>query len=213
MSRTSQGLSPRAVVVAAASIGITTFSTSLAVPAANATWVSNHCNNNSGVVSAWIYRSDAESYAVVGAGEGYEWGGGCWNNNNTDDTPNAPDSDGEGGDCSGFTFKAWGLALNQNSTTVYSWDRFTDEHGPWQAWEFKAGVGIINTKGKSYSTTKKMDAFASSSHIGMLYSEGSDGYDQIIEAKGDAAGTGIWSRNYRTDSSYGGVGRSGWGSD
>ena len=45
----------------------------------------------------------------VAVGEGYEWGGGCWNDNNRDDTPGQPDSNGEGPDCSGFVFKTWEL--------------------------------------------------------------------------------------------------------
>ena len=33
----------------------------------------------------------------------------------------------------------------------------------------------------------------------------------IIEAKGDAQGTGIWTRSYRSNASYGGVRRQNWG--
>ncbi|MFT4287974.1 hypothetical protein [Nocardioides sp.] len=60
-----------------------------------------------------------------------------------------------------------------------------DIHGPWTAADFKAGVGIPVTKGKGYSDTYQMDAFVSDDHIGMIYEEQSDGYDRIIEAKGD----------------------------
>jgi hypothetical protein len=34
----------------------------------------------------------------------------CLNNNDRDDTPNAPDSNGEGPDCSGLVFKSWAAA-------------------------------------------------------------------------------------------------------
>ena len=47
-------------------------------------------------------------------------------------------------------------------------------------------------------------------HIGMIYAKNADGTDQIIEAKGEAYGTNIWTRAYRGDSSYGGVRRAGW---
>ena len=43
--------------------------------------------------------------------EGYQWAGGCWNDNDRDDSPGDPREDpytgGEGGDCSGFTFQVW----------------------------------------------------------------------------------------------------------
>src|SRR2546423_14313549 len=57
-----------------------------------------------------IKRSQAQSYAAVGVGEGYHWGGGCWNDNNTDDARNEPQENntsthGEGPDCSGVVYK------------------------------------------------------------------------------------------------------------
>ncbi len=62
----------------------------------------------------------------------------------------------------------------------------------------------------SKSAAIKMDAFASTDHIGMIYAPNADGTDQIIEAKGEAYGTNIWTRSYRGSSSYGGVRRLGW---
>ena len=56
----------------------------------------------------------------------------------------------------------------------------------------------------------RMDALASSSHIGLIYATNADGTDQIIEAKGEAYGTSIWTRTYRGDPAYGGVRRLGW---
>src|SRR5205814_1191132 len=81
---------------------------SVVIPAlpAHASWVSDHCSSD----NAWdshYRRKDAKAYADVAIGEGYEWGGGCWNDDNKDDTPNAPDSNGEGPDCSGLVFKSW----------------------------------------------------------------------------------------------------------
>jgi hypothetical protein len=57
-----------------------------------------------------------------------------------------------------------------------------------------------------------MDALASDSHIGLVYAPNPDGSDQIIEAKGEAYGTNIWTRTYRGSSSYSGVQRLGWSS-
>ena len=55
-----------------------------------------------------------------------------------------------------------------------------------------------------------MDAFASTSHIGIIWAKNADGTDQMIEAKGEAYGTNIWTRTYRGNSNYGGVRRNGW---
>ena len=56
-----------------------------------------------------------------------------------------------------------------------------------------------------------MDALASDNHIGMIY-QANTAYntDRIVEAKCEACGTGIWTRTYRGDPSYGGVRRAGW---
>lgn len=179
---------------------------------AQAAWVDRHCNNTGPLTYNGISRSGARSYAVTANGDGYEWGGGCWNSNGVDDTPGAPDSGGEGPDCSGFTFKSWHLPLNMNagSGVVRFWNWKTDVHGPYRAADFKAGVGVPRQKSKTYANTLNMDAFASSSHIGMIYAEDAGGYDRIIEAKGDSAGTGIWRRSYRSSTAYGAVGRTGW---
>jgi hypothetical protein len=82
-------------------------------------------------------------------------------------------------------------------------------HGPYRAEHFKSGTGAPNTT-VSKAAAIKMDAFASQNHIGMIYAKNADGTDQIIEAKGEAYGTNIWTRTYRGDSSYSGVRRIGW---
>jgi hypothetical protein len=60
------------------------------------------------------------------------------------------------------------------------------------------------------ATAGVMDAFASSTHIGMVFTRSLYGGDQIVEAKCEACGTNIFYRTYRGDSAYGGVGRWGW---
>ena len=57
-----------------------------------------------------VSRDTARDYAYGAVYEGYQWGGGCWNYDNIDSAPNDPPQQytgGEGGDCSGFTFKSW----------------------------------------------------------------------------------------------------------
>jgi hypothetical protein len=88
---------------------------------------------------------------------------------------------------------------------------FRDVHGPYTAASFKNGIGAPNST-VAKSAAIRMDAFASQNHIGLVYANNADGTDQIIEAKGEAYGTGIWTRTYRGDSSYTGVRRIGWSS-
>jgi hypothetical protein len=171
--------------------------------------------NNSWTNVAPITRSEARSYAYVAAAEGYQWGGGCWNDNNVDDSPGDPPGDpntrGEGPDCSGFTLKAW----HERSEVNDPWFRYhywrQNVHGPYTAADFKAGVGAPNiTVFKGF--TSFMDAFASTYHIGMIYwSNTSYNEDRIIEAKCEACGTGTWPRTYRGNPDYGGVRRRYWG--
>src|SRR5206468_6355380 len=75
---------------------------------AHASWVSTNCRVWSHLDDG-LRRMDARTYAGYAARESYEWGGGCWNNDDLDDTPAAPDSGGEGPDCSGLVFKTWEL--------------------------------------------------------------------------------------------------------
>ena len=147
--------------------------------------------------------------------EGYQWAGGCWNDNDRDDSPNDPREDpatgGEGGDCSGFTFKVWRESLDQSNAGFQQWGMLRNVHGPYTAAAFKAGTGAPNVT-VSKSGLIKMDALASDTHIGLIYAANPDGTDQIIEAKGEDYGTGVWTRTYRGSSSYSGVRRTGWSS-
>jgi hypothetical protein len=189
--------------------GIAGFLVMANLGAAYASWSSTHCTTGSGTVISSLTRGDALSYSATADGDGYEWGGGCWNSNRTDDTPNQPDSEGEGPDCSGFTFKTWHLRSDWAAGYV-RYGKMQNIHGPYTAQAFHDGTGVPRVKSKGYADTDWMDAFASASHIGMIYAEGSSGYDAIIEAKSDATGTGLWQRSYRSSTSYNGVGRTGW---
>ena len=162
-----------------------------------------------------INRGEARNYAYSAAGEGYQWGGGCWNTNGYDDSPGDPPENpytlGEGPDCSGFTFKSW----YERSETGDPWFRYhylmQNVHGPYTAADFKYGAGAPNsTVAKAY--TIYMDAFAATYHIGMIYWENTAyNQDRIIEAKCEACGTGTWPRTYRGNPDYSGVRRRYWG--
>jgi hypothetical protein len=82
-------------------------------------------------------------------------------------------------------------------------------HGPYTSGDFKNGLGAPNHI-VAKSTAGAMDAFASSTHIGMVFFRSLYGGDQIVEAKCEACGTNIFYRTYRSDPSYGGVARWGW---
>ena len=168
-----------------------------------------YCNNYYDDTGA-IKRSQARGYAYVARWEGYEWGGGCWNDNNVDDSPDAADSGGEGGDCSGFTFKTWRERGDTADDGFRYHGHMRNVHGPYSSGSFKDGVGAPNVVvAKSY--TVFMDALAKYGHIGMIYEANTDvNTDRIIEAKGEDYGTNIWSRTYRGNSEYSGVRRKGW---
>jgi hypothetical protein len=178
-------------------------------------FVADTCNYAPPSPTSYITRDGSAAVALRARYEGYQWGGGCWNDNDRDDSPNDPTTDvgtgGEGGDCSGFTFKVWREPLDTSDAGFHQWGMFRYVHGPYTAAAFKAGSGAPNVTA-SKSSLVKMDALASDSHIGLIYAVNPDGTDQIIEAKGEAYGTGIWTRTYRGSSSYGGVRRVGWSS-
>jgi hypothetical protein len=178
-------------------------------------FVGQNCNWAAPSPTSYITRDGSTTVALRARHEGYQWGGGCWNDNNYDESPGDPREDpntrGEGPDCSGFTFKVWRESENTNDAGYYQWGMLRFVHGPYVASGFKGGAGapnIIAPKSGLYT----MDALASMNHIGLVYARNADGTDQIIEAKGEAYGTNIWTRTYRGDSSYGGVRRAGWSS-
>jgi hypothetical protein len=167
-------------------------------------------------ISYWK-RSDAKSYALVANKEGYDYGGGCWNDNDSDDFyypagAGQAGHHGEGGDCSGFTFKSWALKKTQGHNGKHRWDNKAFIHGPYQAWEFKTpqdGWPILNQQNED---AKVMDAFASSSHIGMVWWVGTGGgQDTIIEALNEDSGTLIHTQNHRGQMGiFEATRRSGW---
>ncbi len=192
-----------------------TLAFAMATPGAQAyhTNFQGSCTNDHFWTSG-VTRSQAMVYAEIGAYEGYQWGGGCWDDNGRDDSPGDPTQDpntkGEGGDCSGFTFKSWFEQQDANGAGFVYHYRMRNIHGPYNADAFRRGAGASNDSVAKTSAIA-MDAFASTNHIGMVY-QANTAYntDRIVEAKCEACGTGIWSRTYRGDPSYGGVRRVGW---
>jgi hypothetical protein len=195
------------------------FATGLALAGASGTlayhtrFVADTCNTNPPQYTSYFTREGSTTVALYARWEGYQWGGGCWNDNDVDDSPGDPTQDpatgGEGGDCSGFTFKVWRESTDTNDDRAWQWNKLRNVHGPYTSGAFKAGAGAPNV---TYSKAGliRMDALASAGHIGIVYARNADGTDQIIEAKGEAYGTNVWTRTYRGDSSYGGVRRLGW---
>jgi hypothetical protein len=178
-------------------------------------FVADNCNYAAPTPTSYITRDGSAAVALRARREGYQWGGGCWNDNDRDDSPGDPTTDpgtgGEGGDCSGFTFKVWREALDTSDNGFHQWGMLRFVHGPYTAAAFRAGTGAPNIT-VAKSALVKMDALASDGHIGLVYAVNPDGTDQIIEAKGEAYGTNIWTRTYRGSSSYSAVRRVGWSS-
>jgi hypothetical protein len=178
-------------------------------------FVADNCNYAAPTPTSYITRDGSATVALRARFDGYQWAGGCWNDNDRDDSPNDPHEDpatgGEGGDCSGLTFKVWREALDTGDAGFDQWGMLRFVHGPYTAAAFKAGSGAPNVT-VAKSALIAMDALASDGHIGLIYAENPDGTDQIIEAKGESYGTNIWTRTYRGSSSYTGVRRLGWSS-
>jgi hypothetical protein len=187
----------------------------VAIPAlpSQASWVSTHCYVDN-MNDSYVKRSDARAYAVVAIDEGYEYGGGCWNNNNVDDTPGQPDSGGEGPDCSGLVFKSWELKATSGADGFQWWSKWQNIHGPYSSNTFH-DVGTTSSlpffqipKNAAYS----MDAFARDGHIGLVYGPGPnpDGTWMMLEAKGDQYGVHTYSESWLYDNDYEGVRRKDW---
>jgi hypothetical protein len=150
-------------------------------------FIANNCNYAAPTPTPYITRDGSASVALRARHEGYQWGGGCWNDNDIDDSPGDPPENvstgGEGADCSGFVFKVWRESETEGNAGFYQWGMLRHIHGPYTAARFKAGEGAPNIS-VSKSALIKMDALAKSGHIGMIYATNADGTDQIIEAIG-----------------------------
>ena len=212
MTRTTSRTSVRPIVVMLFGVALGWLLVTAAP--AKATWSDTNCSGSFSTLSTWK-RSQAKSYVAPVDREGYEWGGGCYKLNNRDDTPGAPDSSGEGNDCSGLVFRTW--ALREDGAAGYRMYPLTvNIHGPYTTGSYysPSSSNQFKTVAKSYSVTEYMDAFVYRSgdagHIGLIYAEGSNGLDTIIEAKGDAEGSVIAQRDYRSSSAYKGVARKSW---
>jgi hypothetical protein len=207
------GAPRRMLVVAAIAFGVGGGLGAVGARAYHTQFVAKNCNKNDPQPTSYFTRDGSITVALRARYEGYQWGGGCWNDNNVDDSPGDPkenpNTGGEGGDCSGFTFKVWRESENQADKGAYQWNMLGVVHGPYTADDFRVGKGEPNVTYYK-SGLIKMDSLASPHHIGMIYVPNSDGTDQIIEAKGEDYGTNIWVRTYRGHTTYGGVRRLGW---
>jgi hypothetical protein len=198
------------VLVAASAILVLTAGPS------QASWAGDRCSP-SHYLDSIFQRKTSQSYAAAALHEGYEWGGGCWNNNDRDDTPSAPDSGGEGPDCSGFVFKTWELVYSSGASGGEYWDRMENVHGPYASYDYHSPVSSdpFHAISKSHTTMVYMDAFAKDGHVAMLASKasGSSNSDYVYEAYSDVSGVGLNLRGYRGISGYSGTRREGWTAD
>jgi hypothetical protein len=184
---------------------------------AHADWAGDHCLF-SGDYSTWSWtKAQAKDHTFVALKDGYHWAGGCWIDNDIDSTPNEPEKQalprGEGADCSGFTFKTWALPNCWGCGGKHKWLGSQFIHGPYAAANYHDGVGGTPFTNVSNANANMMDAFASTDHIGMIWTANtSQGQDTIIEAKCETCGTVRTTRNYRGQTgTYKGVRRNNWG--
>jgi len=192
---------------------------SVAMPApAGATWVQAKCADSWQPISFWK-RVDSRAYASIAVEDGYEWNGGCWNDNDRDDTPTDEDTysdGGEGPDCSGLTFKSWKLMPVEGTYGGRWYDKLMNIHGPYYSWEFHTPTGVTPFSTIPKGSVLYMDAYAKDGHIAMLYSvDTSKNTDMVIEAVGNPVQppVGVFERDYEVQSVYRAVRRSGWTAD
>ncbi len=183
-------------------------------------WADNNCGfqGNGTDLSNWK-KSQAMAYADVALGEGYHYGGGCWNNNGVDAQPNDPtlteSTHGEGGDCSGLTFKSWALENTYGQNGKQYWNDSRYLHGPYSSLAFKNPPGSpINDIAKA--NAYEMEALAyndggPTGHVAMIWTPNtSQGQDRVIQAKCEACGTIRNLESYRSESRYEAAQRTGW---
>ncbi len=167
-----------------------------------------------------VTRSSATEIANIAVGEGYQWAGGCYDNNDRDANPNAYPREtkstlGEGPDCSGLVWRVWRESNRAypGDNSFYFWQRSTYDHGPYDTTAFKyssAGNGAPHVK-YDKSSIIMMDALASDTHIALEQFRIDSGSDFVWEALGEAYGTNEWIESYRTQSKFSGVRRLAWG--
>ena len=103
-----------------------------------------NCNSATAQANQSLTRDGAQTYSYTAAYEGYQWGGGCWNNNDVDegwgDPPQDVNTHGEGADCPGLVFKTWKESENTSNGGLYYWNPIRNVHGPYTAASFRDGV-------------------------------------------------------------------------
>ncbi|HEX3455983.1 MAG TPA: hypothetical protein VHS03_15270 [Gaiellaceae bacterium] len=165
-------------------------------------------------------RSAATDIANIAVNEGYQWAGGCYDNNDRDPTPNAYPREtkstlGEGPDCSGLVWRVWRESNRAypGDNSFWFWQRSTYDHGPYDTTAFKystPGNGAPHVR-YDKSSIIMMDALASDTHIALEQFRIDSGSDFVWEALGEAYGTNEWIESYRSQSKFSGVRRLAWG--
>jgi len=165
-------------------------------------------------------RSAAADVANIAVGEGYQWAGGCYNDDGNDNRPNTYPREtkstlSEGPDCSGLVWRVWRESnyYRQNDNSFYFWQRSMYDHGPYDTRGFKyaeSGSGAPHVKYDKWGIIR-MDALASDTHIALEDYRIDSGADVVWEALGEAYGTNEWVESYRSQSRFSGVRRLAWG--
>jgi hypothetical protein len=165
-------------------------------------------------------RSAAANIANIAVGEGYQWAGGCFDDNNRDPTRNAYPREtkstlGEGPDCSGLVWRVWreSNVPYPNDNRFYFWQRSTYDHGPYNTFGFKNKTKEDGAPHVKYDKGSiiMMDALVSDWHIALEQFRIDSGSDFMWEALGEAYGTNEWIESYRAQPAFSGVRRLAWG--
>ena len=84
---------PRARGFVVVLVVVTILGTAGTAAAYHTRFVADNCNYAAPTPTSYITRDGSAAVALRARYEGYQWAGGCWNDNDRDDSPNDPHED------------------------------------------------------------------------------------------------------------------------
>ncbi|HZR93006.1 MAG TPA: hypothetical protein VFA44_11445 [Gaiellaceae bacterium] len=163
-------------------------------------------------------RQAATEIANIADREGYQWAGGCFDNNDADPTWNVYPREtkstlGEGPDCSGLVWRVWRESnyANPSNNSFYFWPRSLYDHGPYDTSAFKSpNPAAPHQRMADKAKAKMMDALVSASHIALFELRIDQGAELYWEALGEAYGTDEFVESYMANRAFSGTFRKAW---
>ena len=106
-------------------------------------FVADNCNYAAPTPTSYITRDGSAAVALRARHEGYQWAGGCWNDNDRDDSPNDPHQDpqraAKAATARASRSRSGASRSTQSDAGFQQWGMLRNVHGPYTAAAFKAG--------------------------------------------------------------------------